>query len=350
MKHIIKGFPATGGRHCITSALKQIFAYYRIDISEAMLLGLGSGLSFMYLNGKDSPMVSGRTKVFELEEKLAQRLNVELVCKKPKNYEVAEAKAHQLLDEDKPLLIYVDMPYLSYLQMNEDSHFGGHAIALFGYDDETKEYYISDRDSKAQPIRTPQGSVGKDYHTISYEEMKLARNSSHRPFPAKNKYLEFDLSTYTFPSDEVAKEAILEVCDQMLRPATKMLGITGVEKFSKEILKWKKFTPEKLEHSAVTNYFQISHDGGTGGGIFRKLYGEFLLEINEQMKIKELDRIGNGYLELSVLWDDIADELWKLSQTKEVISLISISKQIDACYQKEYKLLTTLESEIRRGV
>lgn len=350
MKHIIKGFPATGGRHCITSSLKQIFAYYRIDISEAMLLGLGSGLSFMYLNGKDSPMVSGRTKVFALEEKLAQRLNVELVCKKPKNYEVAEAKAHQLLDEDKPLLIYVDMPYLSYLQMNQDSHFGGHAIALFGYDDEMSEYYISDRDSELQPILTPQGSVGKDYHTISYEEMKLARNSSHRPFPAKNKYLEFDLGTYQFPSDKLVKEAILEVCNQMLRPATRMLGITGIEKFSKEILKWKKFTLEKLEYSALTNYFQIGHDGGTGGGIFRKLYGEFLLEINEQLKIKELDRIGNGYLELSVLWDDIADELWKLSQSKDATSLISISKQIDACYQKEYKLLTTLESEIRREV
>ena len=60
-----------------------------------------------------------------------------------------------MIDQDKPILIYVDMPYLSYLGLNKNSHFGGHAVVLFGYDNELERFWISDRDNHDYPIRTP---------------------------------------------------------------------------------------------------------------------------------------------------------------------------------------------------
>lgn len=79
-------------------------------------------------------------------------------------------------------MVYVDMPYLKYLGMNSASHFGGHAVVLFGYDDERQIFYVSDRDHSNFPIRTPKGTIANDYHLVSYQEMENARSSSFRPF------------------------------------------------------------------------------------------------------------------------------------------------------------------------
>ena len=78
-------------------------------MSEEMMLGLGSGLSFLYLNQASAPMVNGRCKVFEFEEKLAKRLNLPIYCKSSQNYDVIQKKSKEMLDNNSPILIYVDM-------------------------------------------------------------------------------------------------------------------------------------------------------------------------------------------------------------------------------------------------
>lgn len=130
--------------------------------------------------------------------------------------------------------------------MNSASHFGGHAVVLFGYDDERQIFYVSDRDHSNFPIRTPKGTIANDYHLVSYQEMENARSSSFRPFPANNKYLTFDFSTYKAPSAETISAAINETCETMLRPPAQLLGINGITKFSREIIKWRTFDQKKL--------------------------------------------------------------------------------------------------------
>lgn len=125
MKKIVTDFVPQGGKHCITNSLKQILAYEGIEISEARLLGMGAGLSFLYLNQATAPMLNGRIKVFEFEHKLAERLNIDIKCKEGTDYEKIWQKNKKTLDEDTPILIYVDMPYLSYLGLDPNSHFGG---------------------------------------------------------------------------------------------------------------------------------------------------------------------------------------------------------------------------------
>ncbi|MBA9086892.1 hypothetical protein FHR92_003372 [Fontibacillus solani] len=137
MIHIVKDFTPSGGKHCITNALKQVFHYYGYPLSEEMIFGLASGLSFTYINLANSPMVSGRSKLFEFERKLANRLNITIKCKQPKNYNIAFDQTKKMLNRNCPILVYADMPFLKYLGLDENSHFGGHAVILFGYDDET---------------------------------------------------------------------------------------------------------------------------------------------------------------------------------------------------------------------
>lgn len=57
MQKIIEGFAPQGGKHCITTSLKQIYDFYGYPLSEEMLFGIGEGLDFTYINLAAAPMV-----------------------------------------------------------------------------------------------------------------------------------------------------------------------------------------------------------------------------------------------------------------------------------------------------
>ena len=343
MQNVVRSFIPQGGKHCITNSLKQIFSYYGYPLSEEMMFGLASGLSFLYLNQSSSPMINGRIKIFEFEKKLADRLNISIQCKAGSDYKKISQLSKDMIDQNKPILIYVDMPYLSYLGLNKNSHFGGHAVVLFGYDDKLEQFWISDRDNHDNPIRTPFGEIAEDYHLVSYQEMKQARNSTYRPFPAKNKYLLFDFQGYKEIDKKILTEAIAETCDAMLNPPAKLFGINGILKFSTEILKWEKFNPNKMKLSGTTNYFQISKDGGTGGGIFRKMYGDFLIEASTILDNKNIAMLGTEFIEVATQWDNIAEDLWQLSLSGDASLLQKMSKELIAIYYQEKNLYQSLQ-------
>jgi hypothetical protein len=343
MQKIIRNFIPQGGKHCITNSLKQIFEFYGCPLSEEMLFGIGEGLDFTYINLASAPMVSGRVKIMEFEEVLSKRLGISIRVKQSKDYDAAFNKAKQMIDSDNPVLVYVDMPYMDYLGMDENSHFGGHSVVLFGYDDEKACFYVSERDNSEYPIRTPKGFINKDYHLVAYEQMQKARSSNYRPFPANNKYLEFDFSGFQGVSKDTLVAAIMATCDRMLNLPANLKGTNGIEKFSKEIKKWGKFDTDKLKRAGITNYFQINADGGTGGGIFRKLFGGFLMEAAPAIQSTTVEEIGQGFVSLSVEWDTIAYKMWQLNETGNADLLEDMSFDIAKNYQTEVELLTKLQ-------
>ncbi len=347
MRKIINDFKTSGGKHCITTALKQVFEYYNCPLTEEMIFGIGSGLSFVYINLTKSPMISGRIKPFEFEKRLAERLNIEIKCKSSSKYKTAFDKTLKLLDNNKPVLVYVDMPYLDYLNLGEDSHFGGHAVVIFGYDNEIQKFYISDRDNSDNAVRTPKGYISKDYHLVDYKQVEMARNSNHRPFPANNKYLDIKFDDYKQVTSDIIFSAINETCNNMLNSPAQLLGLNGINKFSKEILKWSKFDEDKLKISGITNYFMINADGGTGGGIFRRMYGDFLIQASNIINCEEMKQLGIEYITISEKWDEIGVLMWKLSETADKQLLQKMSDIIKEIYTEETDVLTKLRQIVK---
>lgn len=344
---IIENFRPRGGHHCITNSLKQIFEFNNYPISEPMLFGLGSCLSFVYINLANSPMISGRLKLPDSEQNIYDRIGVKMQTKSPKDYPTAFDSMKDLILKGMPVMVYVDMVYLKYLNLYAGSHFGGHSIIVFGFDDNEGCFYVSDRDNNDWSIHTPKGRIAADFHKVSYIEMEKARNSAFRPFPANNKWLYFDFTKSKAINQITIFDSIRICTDNMLKPPANLLGINGIRKFAHEIKKWKAFDLNKFKLAGITNYFMINADGGTGGGAFRRMYGDFLIESSTMLNNNDLADSGNNFVQIGQLWDNIGLEMKNIFNTGNPSIIDKLNDMILDIADNEEKELVTLQNYIK---
>lgn len=81
---------------------------------------------------------------------------------------------------------------------------------------------------------------------------------------------------------------------------------------------------------------------GTGGGIFRKMYGGFLLEAAELLENSRIRTIGSHFFEIAEEWDIVANELWEVAEEGHSGLLLHISEEIRALHDAEYDLYSQL--------
>ena len=349
MNHIIKDFNPEGGWHCITTAYKQIFHHYRYDISEEMLFGLASGLGFVYFEIKKVPfpLIGGRTKIGEFEETLGKNLGVEVNIQKTTSSKKAYDELLKMICKDIPVVIYVDMAYLKYLGLPEEAHFGGHTIVVFGIDEDRQLAYISDRDAKDFKItNSKDAEPPSDYHLLTLKELENARGSKYKPYPPENKWVTFDFSNMKKISEELIYDAIKKNMHQILNPPIKNVGIKGVKLFAEKVLDWERFDDDKLKWSALNSYIMINKIGGNGGGIFRRMYGNFLKQCAEKIKTQSLNHYGELFIKLSCNWDDAGNLFLEVYNKTDRSLLNEISARLDKIYLKEKDCLEGLNNEV----
>jgi hypothetical protein len=344
MKHIIERFQPIAGHHCITTSLRHIFLYHGHPISEEMLFGLGSGLSFFYGEFKLAPypFIGMRVKIGEFEESLAQRLNMGIQTQQTASAKKAYRALAELIRHDLPVMIYVDMAYLKYLNMPQ-AHFGGHSIVVFGIDEEQGLAYVSDRDDRQHKVTPDEAEFPADFHTVSLTELEHARNSAYKPFPPKNAWLTFDFTPIRPIDQGMITAAIRDTAEKMLYPPIKNVGLKGIRLCAEKVLGWKNFDDEKLKWSAFNGFILINQIGGTGGGGFRKMYGNFLRESGKLIKAEALGKIGDEYVAVSAAWDKVADQFYRIFKTFDRAMLKPISEQILHLYEKETDLMNRLK-------
>jgi len=291
----VKGFIHHPGVHCESSALRDIFEFYGYKFSEPMIFGLGSGLGFVYWHSKQMPypFVGGRAR--DLDRNLCSSLGVAIKVNKTSSRAKAYESLKELISKDIPVMIHVDMPYLKYLGLPEQAHFGAHTVVVAGLDEEEGIAYIAD-------------TMFKGLQTATLKELEEARSSTFKPFPPENKWFTFEFPHRLTSVEEAIRNAITKTTNSMLHPPIKNLGVKGINHFASEIVKWPKlFPPEDALFRQLyeVNYIMMEEDG-TGGGLFRYLYSRFLTEAGELLNKKELADFGEHYHQIGKKWTTIA--------------------------------------------
>ena len=300
----IPNFRHVPGVHCTSSALRDVFEFHGLTMSEALIFGLGSGLGLSYGKlGSENPIMGGRQ--YKFEDNLCKLLNIELRKFMANNEEEGWQRLKEHIENETPMAINVDMAYLPYQQLPDGFHFGQHAVVVAGYDSETSNVLIADTDFP-------------DLQEISLEDLTKARNSSYsRWMDPRNFIYEF-----TFPEQVPDLMDIIPIAIQrngqnllkksrMMRIFGSTSGIDAITKFTQDLEKLSNMSNPALQDRCNEIAGYIS-DYGTGGGLFRLLYSQFLSESAYICSDPSLSKLGEHYKNLGKKWEEVAQTVLKI--------------------------------------
>jgi hypothetical protein len=213
----------------------------------------------------------------------------------------AEAALLEMLSAGEPVMLQVDMGYLPYFDIPGEFHFGGHAVVAAGLDAEARQVLLADRDAELHPV--PLADLAK------------ARASSCPPFTPRHHWYRFDFTGKRQPDASEIWQAIREVCDGMLNPVISNLGVKGIHKSSQKIQSWAETMGSgELRASLFNVFIFIDAAGGTGGGLFRYMYGRFLQEAAGLTGERGLDEFGGIFQSIGDRWQALALLMREASQ------------------------------------
>jgi hypothetical protein len=287
-------------QHCETTALGVLLRHLDIDLSEPMLFGLGSGLSFIYWDSKTLgfPFLGGRVKPFELTRNLATTLDLDLVVEETASPRKAWDNVAVRIDAGQPVGLQLDSYYLDYF--SSKVHFGGHVVAMTGYDDQTA--YLVDTEQQGGEV------------SISLARLAEAR-AARGPMTAKHRSF-FLAAPRQLPSprDRIVR-AVTACAEAFLNPPIANLGHRGIEKAGKLVRTWFQRTDNPQRDLPQTAL--LMEKAGTGGALFRNLYRDFLGECVSLLGSNHLRRGHELYTEAATLWTGVAALIAKAGESAD---------------------------------
>lgn len=332
---ILDDFKHMAGANCQLSSLRKVLAYYNIEISEPMILGLCSGLGFFYfyMNRMPFPMVLGmNVKKTEIFERVLPCLGGSVKITETASVNTAHNNLVRILQKGQPAITFVDFAYLPFFFAegtpipNEDSgHFGAHTFVTYGIDEEKDEAYISDR--YANP------------HVMTYTQLKAARGSKYAPFPAKNKLVELVLPKKMKDIKQSIPAAIKANANFMFNPPIRNMGLKGFQKWREMLPTWADFSDNNLLFGLVSVYIYME-TGGTGGAMFRIIYRDFLKEAGELLN-------NDGLLKAAEFYDKIIIKLREVEHQILPDHLPNIAK-LRELYQKSGDITEKGENDYQK--
>jgi hypothetical protein len=200
----------------------------------------------------------------KMYKKACERLGVAYRGVEPASQKRAYENLRGMLAAGRPACVYLDMVFLPYMRLPEQAHFGGHAVTVFELDEDAGTARLSD--------------VLDEPQSVSLEDLRRARGSDCRPFPPKNRHVEFAFPDALPDLGAQALDAIRANAEFVAHPPIGNFGLKGIGKFAREVRKWPAtMGPEQLL-GALVSAFTFIEISGTGGSGFRPMYARFLRE------------------------------------------------------------------------
>jgi hypothetical protein len=265
--------------HCETGVVSNLITHYGLNLSEAMVFGIGSGLffgHFPFIRLHHLPLTAFRISTGGIMKRVVKRLGIGVSWDKFKDPDQAMRALDRLLERNVPVGCRSGAYWLSYFPRRYRFHFNMHNLVVIGKQGE--EYIISDP-VFPEPVRCPE------------KDLRRARFARGAMAPRGRMY-----HVTRVPENPDFVGAILrgmnEVCRTMLRAPGPFLGVRGIRYLSKRVRGY----PEKLGEEKTGLYLsqiiRMQEEIGTGGAGFRFLYSAFLQEAGSFLE-------HDGLLELS---------------------------------------------------
>ncbi len=318
--------------HCENGVTSNLLKHYNINLSEAMVFGLGSGLFFVYLpfiklNG--APGTSFRPMPGMIFNRVNKVIGIKTKIKRFRsNPEKAMVELDNKLNEGVPVGMVVGVYHLTYFPEVYRFHFNAHNIVAFGKKDD--KYVVSD------PIM-------ENPEWITYDDLKRVRYAKGTIKP-KGKMYYIEEVPEKFDLEDAIKVSIKRTAKQMVVFPGQFVGVAGIRLLAKSVVKWGKKLPPRTAAKYLGSVIRMQEEIGTGGAGFRFIYAAFLQESGKLMNNNELLEASKEMTKIGDMWRNFALLAARVckGRTLEDESYTSISKLLLEIADVEEKIFRKL--------
>ena len=273
-KTIIDTYRNLPGEHCGSSAMRNLLYHYcGLDMSEAAVFGLGSGIDAMYITDDHiDPAASIFGRSITMEADATQALGVDYREQPEADDEKAWQDVREEVAAGRPTMLTGDVFFLDYRKFKY--RFPAHRFVLVGFDDEKQVACLADRiDVEPQPC--------------SYGALAESRNPK-TGISTFNLWGKFFDPSVTHTMEDAVMTALLKTGNRMTGKdlsqaelltsvtggrTSVVTGIDGLRAFAEDLVRWH----EREDAGLLATYAsQCIEKFGSGGGNFRRLYTGFL--------------------------------------------------------------------------
>jgi hypothetical protein len=300
---LVSNFHHEPGHHCGSSAMRDLLRHVGVGVSEAMCFGLGSGLSFSYhkdvLGWGASHLLLGRTRT--LERDLCANLGLAFDHGTDDDADRAWRTARTWIDRDVPVLLNVELSQLPYY--NSRTPFPGHRIVLVGYDDIRRTALIAD-------------SGFADLQEVPEEVLRHARFVPSRSATSalRNEWLTVRSAQGLTSLHDAVPVALWKNAAAMLTDGESHQGVRGMEWLADDFETWS----VALDWDWCARFaYQVMERRGTTGGLFRKMYAQYLREAEALLPVLRAAALGDTMEDISAEWTACASLLKRIAEEKD---------------------------------
>ena len=187
---------------------------------------------------------------------------------------------------------------------------------LVAYNTEAESVYVTD-------------THFRDILQVPLNELSAGRNSTKDRFMAPNNAI----YEFTFPDkipnlEEIIEDVLERTGSLLLAQSGRVLrlmgihsGTKGIEALIKDLDQWAKLPKDKLQYQCQQQAGFIGtkeENYGTGGGLFRYLFAEFLKEAASILNDNSLSELREFYFQLGEKWEKVASLFKELSEVDKM--------------------------------
>lgn len=322
-------FKHTHSAHCESGVMSSMLRHYGLNLSEPMVFGLASALTFAYLpfiKMGGMPLVAYRSMPKSIIKNIQKSLNVKMKLETFSNKEKGAARLDELLGKGKIVGAQTSVYWLPYFPEEMRFHFNAHNLLVYGQEGDS--YKVSDpvfeftqecdKDSltKARFVKGALAPKGLLYYPISVPK-------------------EVDLKP-------IIVKSIKKVAKSMLNTPVPIAGLKGIKYLAKSIRKLNK-KDKRYAKLFLGHIVRMQEEIGTGGAGFRYLYASFLQESSLMFdNDKTLVEASEMFLKVGDEFREFALIIAKAVKSKKEIDYDSIADKLDSISDQEREVYKKL--------
>jgi hypothetical protein len=266
----VEGYDHQSGVHCGAAALRNVSEYYGWAYSEAACFGIGGGPAFVLYEVPEEPWVAFRASPTWLERAFFERLGVPHSFREGDDFGTALENVTGHVDDDDPVLVFLDPAPLEYLP-EEPDHLPPHVAVVTGYDDAT--------------VQLSDGAM-ETRQTVSHSTLADAWVHD-RVVSLAHEYLVVTRARTTEADHTAAAAGLRQAATYMLEPLQVERdargpgeeGIPALRSFADYLGTW----PDALDTAGPVRAARRSIDEHGEGAAFRGLYADALAELGQRV-------------------------------------------------------------------